>query len=208
MIKNIKNCEVSLSVNIFFKSIKNFNDKRNLCIKSKSTANIDQIFDQLIKSHNLTESLKNVDLISEGIESITYNFTEIIISNTFIESPELIKNKKCTSNPQNKDNTCFQYSVTIALNCQNIKNNSERISKIKPFINNLDWDNNNFPPQEQDYKTFKMNNKSIALNILFIPHNTEKISQVYKSGFNKTRQKQLILLMITGGQKQHYLAVE
>ena len=75
-----------------------------------------------------------------------YIFTETIISNTFIESPEWIKNKKCTVNPQNKDNKCFQYSVIIALNHQKIKNNPERISKIKPFINNLNWDKINFPP--------------------------------------------------------------
>ena len=52
-----------------------------------------------------------------------------------------------------------------------------------------------------------MNNTSVALNILSIPHNTEKISHVYKSEFNKTREKQVTLLMITDGQKQHYTAV-
>ena len=60
--------------------------------------------------------------------------------------------------------------------------------------------------QEQDYKTFEMNNKSIALNILFA--NKQKISHVYKSEFNKTREKQVILLMISDGQKQHYLSVK
>ena len=44
-----------------------------------------------------------------------------------------------------------------------------------------------------------MTNKSIALNILCIPHNTEKISHVYKSKFNKTREHQVILLTITDG---------
>ena len=76
-----------------------------------------------------------------------YNFTETIISNTFIESPEWIKNKKYTINPQNKGNKSFQNSVTIDLNYQKVKNSPERISKIKPFINNLDWNNINFPPQ-------------------------------------------------------------
>ena len=147
MIKIIKNCKINLIVNTVFKSTRNFNDKRTLQIKSKNTTDIDEIFDQLIKKHHeLIESLNNVDLIPEGIESITYNFTETIISNTFIESPEWIKNKKCTINPQNKDNKCFQYSVTIALNNQKVKNHPKRISKIKPFINNFDWNNINFPP--------------------------------------------------------------
>ena len=50
-----------------------------------------------------------------------------------------------------------------------------------------------FPPKEQDYKTFEMNNKSISLNILYNPHNTEEISHAYTSKFNKTRERQLIL---------------
>ena len=157
LIKMSKNCKLKLTVNTVFKSIRNSNDKRTLQIKS--SANINEIFDQLIKKHHdLTESLKNVDLIPEGIESITYNFTKIIITDTFIESPEWIKNKKCAINPQNKDNKRFQYSVTIALNHQKIKNNPERISKIKPFIDQYNWNNINFPPQQQDYKTFQMNN--------------------------------------------------
>ena len=39
---------------------------------------------------------------------------------------------------------------------------------IKPFINNLNWKNINFLPQEQDYKTFEMNNKSIVLNVFYV----------------------------------------
>ena len=63
-----------------------------------------------------------------------------------------------------------------------------------------------FPPQEQDYKTFEINNKSIALNVLQV--NEQKISQYYKSEFNKTREKQVILLIISDGQKQHNLFVK
>ena len=50
-----------------------------------------------------------------------------------------------------------------------------------------------------------MNNKSIALNMLYFENDTEKISHVYKSKFNKTREHKVILLIITDGQKQHYL---
>ena len=50
--------------------------------------------------------------------------------------------------------------------------------------------------------------KSIALNILYVPHNTEKIRHAYKSKYNLTRENQVILLMITDGEKWHYLAVK
>ena len=81
--------------------------------------------------------------------------------NTFINSPEWVKNKKCTINPRNNDNKCFQYSVALSLYHTDIKHHPERISKIKPFINNLNWENTSFPPQKQDYKPLEMNNKSL-----------------------------------------------
>ena len=54
---------------------------------------------------------------------------------------------------------------------------------------------------------FEQNNKTIALNILFAPHNTEKIELAYKSKHNFERENQVILLTITDGEKWHYLAV-
>ena len=51
------------------------------------------------------------------------------------------------------------------------------------------------------------NNKTIALEILFIQHNTETITVAYRSEYNHKRKKQVVLLMITDGKKRHYLAV-
>ena len=41
-----------------------------------------------------------------------------------------------------------------------------------------------------------------------MPHNTKKIRRAYKSKYNLTRENQVILLMITDGEKWHYLAVK
>ena len=51
-------------------------------------------------------------------------------------------------------------------------------------------------------------NKAIALNILYIPHNIEEKRHVYISKHNATREYQVIFLMITDGEKWHYLAAE
>ena len=56
-------------------------------------------------------------------------------------------------------------------------------------------------------KKFEQNNKTIALNVLFVSHNTETIRVAYRSEYNHKRKKQVILLMITDGKKWHYLAV-
>ena len=124
-------------------------------------------------------------------------------------SPEWIKNKKATINLKNKkDDKCFQYALTVALNHEKIKDYPERISKIKPFIDHYNWNEIDFPSTGKYWKKFESNNKSIALNILYVPHNTEKICHAYKSKYNLTRENQVILLLITDGEKCHYLAVK
>ena len=94
------------------------------------------------------------------------------------------------------------------MNYEKIKKDLQIISKIKPFIDQYDWKEINFPSQGKDWKKFESNNKSIALNILYVPHNTEKIRHAYKSKYNLTLENQVILLMITDGEKWHYLAVK
>ena len=46
------------------------------------------------------------------------------------------------------------------------------------------------------------------MNILYVPNNTRKINVAYKSKNNLTCDKQVILLMITDGEKWHYLTVK
>ena len=116
--------------------------------------------------------------------------------------------KKATINAQNKkDNKCFQNALTVALNYENINNNHQRISKIEPFIDQYNWNEIDFSSTGKDWKNLESNNKSIALNILYVLHNTEKICHTYKSKYNLTLENQVILLMIIDGKKWHYLAV-
>ena len=157
-----KNHKVEPNVNLVFISKNSPSNECNILITLKS-ADIDEVLDHLIEKH---EDLKNINILLKVVESITYSFTKIIVKNAFIESPDWIKNKNCRINLQNKNNKCVQYSIIISLYNKGIKNNPERMCKIKPFINNLNLENIRFPPKEQDYKTFEINNKSIALNVL------------------------------------------
>ena len=87
---------------------------------------------------------------------------------SYIDSPDWIKKKKATINPKNTDNKCFQYVVTVALNYEEIKWNSERVSNIKLFINKYNWKGINYPSKIDDWKIIEKNILTIALNILFI----------------------------------------
>ena len=75
----------------------------------------------------------------------------------------------------------MQYAITVALHHQEISDHPERISKIKPFINNYDWKDINYPSGIDDWKNVGRNNKNIALNILSASPNKKKINIIYKS---------------------------
>ena len=64
------------------------------------------------------------------------------------------------------------------------------------------------PSPKKDYKKFELNNKSIALTVLYEPYNTEEIRHACKSKHNLNRENQIILLLNTDGKKWHYLAVK
>ena len=92
----------------------------------------------------------------------------------------------------NKDN-CFQNALNDSLDYQRIKKDPQRISKLKPYINQYNWKDIKFPSDKEDWKKFEQNNKEIALNVLFIPHNRtrKEIELAYTSKYNCNRKNKL-----------------
>ena len=175
----------------------------------------DEIIKELFKSllqryqENLQEKMRGSDFAFDGVNFLYYDLKKISINKggSYIDSPKWLKNMKSTINPNNNDYKCFQHAVTLALNLDKINNHPERISEIKPFIEQYNWKDIDFPSTSKDWKKFELNNE-IALNILYVPHNTKKIEIAYKSKHNLTREKQVILLMISNGENWHYLTVK
>ena len=169
------------------------------------------LFESFLQKYeeHLQEKMKGLDFEFDGVNFLYYDFnkTSIYRGGSYIDSPKWLKDKKSTINPKNNDDKCFQYAFTLALNLDNIDNYPERTSKIKPFTNKYNWKDIDFPAMSKDWKTFELNNE-IALNILYVPHNTRKIHVAYKSKHHLTRENQIILLMITDGEKWHYLTVK
>ena len=187
-------------------------DKAEIMIGSDTNEVIEDLFKSPLQRYqeNLEEKMKGSEFVFDGVNSLYYdlNKTSLDRGGSHIKSERRLKEKQATINPQNKkDNKCFQYALTVALNYEKINNNRHRISKIKPFIDQYNWNEIDFPSTGKDWKKFESNNKSIARNILYVPHNTKKICHAYKSKYNLTRENQVILLMITDGEKWHHLAV-
>ena len=118
----------------------------------------DEIIKELFKSllqryqEHLQEKMRGSDFAFDGVNFLYYDFNKISISRggPYTDSPKWLTNKTSTINPNNNDYKCFQYAVTLALNLDKINKNSRRISKIKPFIEEYNWKDIDFPSTSKD----------------------------------------------------------
>ena len=119
----------------------------------------------------------------------------------------LDKNNKAAKNPIiKKENNCFQYCCNRRAKLWRNKKDPQRIIKTKTFINKYNWEGINFPSEKDDWEKSDKNSVTIALNVLY--PKTEKIYPAYVSKHNSNREKQVILLMISNGEKQPYLTTK
>ena len=193
--------KIQLTMSINFISSKDSDETRNMHTKSDNIeimmgSETDDIIDELFNfflqkyQEGLEESMRRSEFIFDSVDLLYYNLQKISLNrkgSSYIDSPKWLKNKKATINPKNNDNNCFQYALTVALNYQNIKKDTQRILKIKPFINQYNWKETDFPSEQKDWKKSELN-KSIFLNILLALYNTEKIRLAYKSKYNFKRE--------------------
>ena len=127
--------KIQLIMTIIFIFSKNFNETRDMYNKSDNFeimmgADTNEIIKNLFNSilqryqKGLQESMRGSDFVFDYFESLNYIFHKVDLkrSRSFIETPDWIKKKKATINVENDDDKCFQYSMTVALNYDEIKN--------------------------------------------------------------------------------------
>ena len=187
-------------------------DNIEIMIGTETSDVINELFKYFLKRYQegLETKMKGSSFIFERVDSLYYHLHKISLNRavSYIDSPEWLKAKGATINPKNKNNECFKYAITVALNHEKIDKNPQRIAKIKPFIDTYNWKDIEFPSYSKDWKNFEQNNRTIALSILFVPYNTEQIRPAYTSKYNYKRDNEVILLMITDNEKWHYLAAK
>ena len=169
-------------------------NNREIVMGSKTDEITEELFKSFLQKYQegLEESMRGSDFTYDSVDASYYNLNKISLSRvgSYKETPKWLKNKKATINSKSNDDKCFQYALTIVLNYQNIKKKTERISKSKPFIDQYNWKETDFPSHSKDWKKFESNNKSIFLHILYVPHNTKEMRHVYKSKYNLNRENQ------------------
>ena len=128
-------------------------DNIQIMLGSETDEIIEELFESLLQKYQqgIKESMKKSDFVFDSAHLLFYELHKISLNRgvSYIDSLKWLKNKNVTINQKNDDNKCFQYALTVALNYQKTKNNSERITKIIPFIDQYNWKEINFPSKRK-----------------------------------------------------------
>ena len=148
--------------------------------KSAETEDIaNELFNTFRKRYQegLETKMRGRSFTFDRIDLLKYDLHKISLNrgSSYIKSPEWIKNRGVTINSKNtKDNNFFQYAIIASLHHNNIDHHPERISNLRPFINNYNWKDIEFQTNSKDWRKFECNNKTIALNVLYVPYNAKQ----------------------------------
>ena len=154
--------QLTMSIN-FISSIdsgetRNFRTKSNnieIMMGNETDEITDELFESFLRNYkkDLEESMRKSEFNFDSVDLLYYHLQKASLSRkgpSYIHSAKWLKNKNALIDPKNNDNYCFQYALTVALNYQNFKKDPKRISKIKPFINQYNWKEIDFPSEQKD----------------------------------------------------------
>ena len=121
---------------------------------------------------------------------------------SYILLPDWLAKKKAIINPKNSDLECFKWAVIAAMRCEEIDRDHQRISKLRRYEDDFDWDGIKFPASIRDIKRSESRNE-ITINILALE---DKKVYICKKG--KEYDRVANLMLITDHNKKHYVAIK
>ena len=187
-----------------FRKIYAKSDNIEIMNDTETSDAINELFKSFLKRYQegLEPKMKGSSFIFERVDLLYHHLHKISLNRagSYIDSPEWLKAKRATINPKNKNNKCFKYAITVALNNEKIGKNPQRITKIKPFIDTYNWNNIKLPSQSNDWKKVEQSNRRIALKISYVSYNTKQIRRpAYISKYNYKHDNHKRLLIMKNG---------
>ena len=117
---------------------------------------------KLAYKSNYNESKNQVILLM--IYDETNNYYYFAIKNlTELNSLVWLQCKKEAIINNNNNNNHFQNALDNAFYYQTIESNLQRISKLKPYINNCNWKGIEFPAGSKEWQKFEQSSKQLHL---------------------------------------------
>ena len=173
----------------------------------------EEMIDEIENAIQKAEQAEGSGWVVVEIKSLTLYTAkwDPIKGSSYIDLPKELKSKKAIVNMKNKEcNKCFLWSVLRALNPKDRDN--ERIDKdLKSKENTLNMEGIDYPVDiKKGVDRFEKQNPYISISILGYSKE-EKIYPLRISEYTKTkegRKHNIILLLITEGEKSHYCLVK
>ena len=120
------------------------NDDIEIMMGNETDEIIEELFESLLQicQEGLEDSMKGSEFVFDSVNLLCWKLLKISVNRdrSCIDSLKWSKNKKEKINSKTNDDNCFQYALNVALNYQNIENNPERISKIKSFLDQYNYE--------------------------------------------------------------------
>ena len=170
-----------------------------------------EIYDEMVEEI-LEEMRKAEDAVGSGwqyekVIKLVLHTTkwDPINAGSYIELPEVLKNKHAIINMKNQDEECFKWCVLRALNPKN--KNAERVdSDLKSKQDSINMEGIRYPVSLRAIDRFEHLNLNISISVL--GYNKEE--RVYPLRISKCtkRKHDIVLLLIKDGEKSHYCLVK
>ena len=142
-----------------------------------------------------------------NVEKLVLHTTrwEPLYGSSYIDLPEVLKNKHAIINMKNQDEECFKWCVLRALNPKN--KNAERVDNdLKSKQDSINMEGIHYPVSLRAIDRFEHLNLNISISVL--GYNKEE--RVYPLRISKCtkRKHDIVLLLLKDGEKSHYCFVK
>ena len=178
---------VNLAFNSRMMTVYNLNDKNEIV-----TAMIEHMTQQIENP-----ALRNSKFVFNRILHMDIDFHRLNLTrgSSYIPLPDWLMKKKAIINPRNSDMECFKWAIITAMKWEEIGNNPERISKLKRYENEFNWEEIEYPVSFKDFNKFEKNNE-ISVNILAIE---KRKVYICRKGRDYDRNTNLMLIVDAQG---------
>ena len=146
----------------------------------------------------------NSKFVFSGVIGMNINFHRLNLTrgSSYLPLPKWLAKKGTIINPKNSDMECFKWTVIAAMKWIEIVDHPERISKLRRYEDDFDWDGIKFLTSFRDIKRFKSRNE-ITINILAFER-----KKVYICRKGKEYDRVANLMLITDRNNKHYVAIK
>ena len=145
-------------------------------------------------------ALRDSKFVFDGVIHMDIDFHRLNLTRGFsyMNILDWLARKGAIINPKNSDMECFKWAVIAAMKWKGIGDHPERISKLRRYEDNFDWDGMKFPASTRDIKRYESRNEIITFE--------DKKVYIYRKG--KEYDRVANLMLITDHNKKHYVAIK